>query len=245
MAETETAAAAPVDAKSSYSPEELARAIALLRDGAAKCRSLEEHFEFVMSYNGPGPFYSIKCYQLRAEVCGLMRTLQKENVRTCAELGTAAGGTLYMLTRAVADDALIISVDLPNVTWAFGNTSIKVPLFEAMARAQQRVICIRADSKRIATRVAFERALAGRLLDFLLIDGDHSHYGVKTDFEHYRHYVRPGGLIGFHDIKGGHPYRPMTGVMEFWREVKNDYQDRIEFVTHTNQSYCGIGLIRV
>lgn len=241
MAEVRTQTAATA----AYKPEELATAITRLRDGAARCRSLEEHFEFVMSYSGPGPFYAIKCYQLRAEVCALMRMLQQENVRTCAELGTAAGGTLYMLTRAVADDALIVSVDLPNMTWAFGNTSIKVPLFEAMARDRQRVVCIRSDSKRVSTRLAFERTLEGRLLDFLLIDGDHSYYGVKNDFENYRHYVKPGGLIGFHDIKGGHPHRPITGVMDFWREVKHGYPDRVEFLTHTNQIYCGIGLIRV
>ena len=35
--------------------------------------------------------------------------------------------------------------------------------------------------------------------DFVLIDGDHSYEGVKSDFLKIRPYVRSGGVICFHD----------------------------------------------
>jgi len=36
--------------------------------------------------------------------------------------------------------------------------------------------------------------------DFLFIDGDHSYEGCKADWDNYSPMVRPGGLIGFHDV---------------------------------------------
>lgn len=47
--------------------------------------------------------------------------------------------------------------------------------------------------KKVNERIPFE-------LDLLLIDGDHSRYGVMSDFIHYAPRVRRGGLILFHDI---------------------------------------------
>lgn len=39
----------------------------------------------------------------------------------------------------------------------------------------------------------------GLPLDFLLVDGDHTKEGVIRDVENWYRYVRPGGLIFFHD----------------------------------------------
>ena len=53
-------------------------------------------------------------------------------------------------------------------------------------------------------------------VDFLFIDGDHSHEGVKKDFEMYSPLVRKGGIIAFHDIV---PFGYPT-LHKFWNEVK-------------------------
>lgn len=37
-------------------------------------------------------------------------------------------------------------------------------------------------------------------IDFLLVDGDHSYAGVQGDIEHWWKYVKPGGLVFFHDV---------------------------------------------
>lgn len=36
-------------------------------------------------------------------------------------------------------------------------------------------------------------------VDLLLIDGDHSYAGVKADWEAYKHLLRPGSTVVFHD----------------------------------------------
>lgn len=38
-------------------------------------------------------------------------------------------------------------------------------------------------------------------IDFLFIDGDHTYEAAKKDFEMYAPLVKPGGIIGFHDIQ--------------------------------------------
>jgi len=40
-----------------------------------------------------------------------------------------------------------------------------------------------------------KKILAGRQVDFLFIDGDHSYEGVKKDFEMYSSLVRKGGVV--------------------------------------------------
>jgi predicted O-methyltransferase YrrM len=36
-------------------------------------------------------------------------------------------------------------------------------------------------------------------LDLLFIDGDHSYEGVKADWEAYKHFLKPGSIVVFHD----------------------------------------------
>ncbi|HOP18720.1 MAG TPA: class I SAM-dependent methyltransferase [Amphiplicatus sp.] len=43
--------------------------------------------------------------------------------------------------------------------------------------------------------------MRGEQIDLLIIDGDHSYGGVKRDFENYRPFMRPGGLILFDDYE--------------------------------------------
>jgi len=77
--------------------------------------------------------------------------------------------------------------------------------------------------------------IASRLkIDFLFLDGDHTYDGVKKDFENYSHFVRKGGLIGFHDI------HDVGGVNKFWNELKSK-QYKTEEITKT----IGTGLLYV
>ena len=45
----------------------------------------------------------------------------------------------------------------------------------------------------------------GGPLDFVLIDGDHSEAGVRSDFRLIAPWVKTGGLIAFHDLMPNHP----------------------------------------
>lgn len=53
-------------------------------------------------------------------------------------------------------------------------------------------------------------------IDILFIDGSHEYEDVKADFEAFYPFVKEGGIIALHDIKGA-----FDGVIRFWGEVIN------------------------
>jgi cephalosporin hydroxylase len=156
------------------------------------------------------------------------------------EIGTNMGGTLFLFARVAAADACLVSLDLPGGAFGGGYPDWKAPLFRSFARDRQQVHLLRMNSHDPATRERVQALLAGRRLDFLLIDGDHSYEGVKADFEQYRDFVRKGGLIACHDIVPGHEAR-VGGVARFWQEHRSLYPYR-EFVGSPVQKGFGIGV---
>lgn len=50
-----------------------------------------------------------------------------------------------------------------------------------------------------ATELRVEEILQHKKVDMLFIDGDHSEYFVRNDWTRYSRFVRPGGLVIFHD----------------------------------------------
>ncbi len=91
--------------------------------------------------------------------------------------------------------------------------------------------------------ILFKTAIGDEKLDFLFIDGDHSYEGVRNDYVMYSPFVRPGGIIAFHDV-ALHP--PVTGseVHVFWNELKQGKTYR-EFIERGDQGWGGIGIIFV
>ncbi len=87
------------------------------------------------------------------------------------------------------------------------------------------------------------RELNGQKVDFLFIDGDHTERGVARDYQDYREFVRPGGIIAFHDIIENQPL-PGNQVYHFWKQVKAS-QNVEEFIDDPRQCGFGIGIIRV
>ena len=80
-------------------------------------------------------------------------------------------------------------------------------------------------------------------MEFLFIDGDHSYEGVKDDFSKYAKFVKPGGIVAFHDIVPGPPEN-VGGVPKFWGEIRQNFR-HVEIVEDWNQGGCGIGVIYV
>lgn len=177
--------------------------------------------------------------QKRSELQGLVDRVADLGARGVLEIGTAHGGTLFALTHAAGDDAILVSVDLPRE----GYRRTRAPLYRSFARERQQVRLVRADSHRTETVEAVRSALDARPVDFLLIDGDHSYDGVRRDYELYTPLVREGGLIAFHDIVEGAPEN-VGGVPRFWREVRALAADTEELVEDPAQGGLGIGLLR-
>jgi hypothetical protein len=87
-------------------------ALRKLHDGRRRVDSLSELYEFVNGFNYRG--ITITSWQKKAEIVDLLRLLERARPRRVAEIGTANGGTLFMLTQIAAPDATIVSVDLPG-----------------------------------------------------------------------------------------------------------------------------------
>ena len=64
----------------------------------------------------------------------------------------------------------------------------------------QKIVLIRDDSHKIETHDRVKNALMNQKIDVAFIDGEHSYLGVKKDYDMYKEFVRPGGIMVFHDI---------------------------------------------
>lgn len=212
-----------------------------LRLEARRPRNVDESLEFAFGFSVGE--VTIAPTQIRSEIRALLRLLETQPPRRVLEIGTARGGTLFLLSRVATDDASLASVDLPGGEFGGGYDRIWIPLLKALPRGRQTLKLIRADSHDPRTHEETRRWLGGEPLDCLLIDGDHRFEGVRRDFLMYGPLVRPGGMIAIHDIVPG-PEDRVGGVAKFWRVVKKTYQTR-ELVDDWGQGGWGIGVVEV
>lgn len=179
--------------------------------------------------------------QIPSEIEALLRRVRALRPRTVLEIGTYQGGTLFLLATIADDDALLLSVDLPQGRFGGGYTRRRRKLYRSFSRSRQRIELLQRDSHDRETQETVERMVAARGVDVLLIDGDHSYDGVKSDFLAYSRLVRSGGLIIFHDIVPG-PEENVGGVPQFWKELKASGPVE-EIVEDWDQGGFGLGLL--
>jgi FkbM family methyltransferase len=127
------------------------------------------------------------------------------------EIGCDAGGTLFAW-RQVCDEVLGITLaDNSHATAGQG-----LPLTSHGATVHV------GDSHDPDTLRWLTGQLAGRQIDALIIDGDHTAEGVRTDLAMYGPLVRPGGLILLHDIASVDDSR--AEVWKVWPELAERFQ---------------------
>jgi predicted O-methyltransferase YrrM len=216
-----------------------------LQEAAAERPEVDAWIDLVKAFNYAG--ISVQSWQIPSEIAGLLRKLEAEPPHTVLEIGTANGGTLFLLTRVAAPDALLISVDLRRGQFGGGYPAWRAPLYRSFAGEAQRVELVVGDSHEPRTGQRVRRLLDGRALDLLFIDGDHSYEGVRQDFADYAPLVRSGGLIAFHDIVPSGPgkHGDPGGVPTFWSELKTTHSDVTELVEDWEWGSCGIGVVRL
>jgi len=223
--------------KDLYRPWMVPSASRALRAAAANPVGVEETVKFAFRFRHYGIRFTPS--QVRSEITQFLELLSRRPPATVLEIGTYKGGTFFLFARVAADDALVVSLDLP----CGQNDSYPVwreRLYRGFARDRQRLKIIRDNSHDPRTMEKIHQLLDGRRLELLFIDGDHSYQGVKADFEMYSPLVSPEGVIAFHDIVPG----PSSGgVPQFWQELK---QTRLatEFVADWKQGGFGIGMIQ-
>jgi predicted O-methyltransferase YrrM len=217
------------------------RASVQLRQEANRCNTIMDYVDLASNFLW-GNFIDIVPIQVRSEVIELLQILAEERPLRVLEIGTAKGGMLFLLAKISNPEAVIISIDLPMGKFAGGwYPDWKMPLYRSFAQHQQKICLVREDSHSSLTLQRIERILNGRMIDFLLIDGDHSYEGVKMDFLKYNPLVHKGGIIAFHDICSG-PKEMVGGVPRFWNEIKSCYKYQ-EIIGSLGQNGLGIGVI--
>lgn len=179
--------------------------------------------------------------QVSSEILLLMELVASAKPKTVLEIGTANGGTLFLLARSAPSDAHLISLDLPAGEFGGGYSPIRIPLYKSFARKAQRVSLIRGNSHAAESFQRVKSLLNGNRLDFLLIDGDHTYDGVRQDFELYAPLVRQGGIVALHDV-AKHPAGHNCDVDRFWAELKAKYRT-CEFIENSAQGWAGIGVV--
>ncbi len=207
-----------------------------LRVWLAWPRTLEACVDFAFSFRQFRPIW-----QVRPELELFLAEVEQVRPRAIIEIGSAGGGSSFLLASTMAEDGLLVCVDLPMGSFTGVVPSARTRLWRAFAKKGRRVELLETDSHDQATLDRVRALLAGRPVDVLVIDGDHTYAGVKSDYEMYRPLVRDGGIVAFHDIVPGLE-SAVGGVPRFWREVKPP--DAEEFVQDWGQGRCGFGVIR-
>lgn len=179
--------------------------------------------------------------QVACEVCALVERLRRDAPVIAGEIGTRDGGNSFLFMHAIPSLRHYLGMDLQVRNRA---------KLRYLVREGLHADFMDADSHDSLTVAKVERWLSGRRFDFLFIDGDHRYEGVRRDFLDYRRFVRPHGLIVFHDISHGNVLaeedrgvQPWAGgVPRFWNEIRGQY-DHAEFVEDRHQHGFGIGVI--
>ena len=193
-----------------------------------------------LAMNAAGGF--LRPMQQPAEIAELVRVVRERAPRHVLEIGTARGGTLFLLSESAADDAHLVSLDLPRGRNGGGYPAWKAPIYESFARGQRRITLVRANSHDPSSRDLVARHAGPQGFDLIMIDADHSYAGVKTDFELYAPLLAPGGMIVMHDILPNR-FDAEIDVAPFWGEVKARYPHTREIVADPQQGVFGIGLV--
>jgi cephalosporin hydroxylase len=182
----------------------------------------------------------LETIQVRSELQRFAAIIADLKPNTLLEIGSNKGGTLLVLSRLAAADALVVSLDLPGGDFGGGYKDYHVPIFKRFTHGNQQMHLVRGDSHSAQMETAVREVVGSRKLDLLFIDGDHTYEGVKRDFETYSTLVRPGGVIAFHDIAENK--METCQVSRFWQEIKSRYRHE-EIVESASQGWAGIGIL--
>jgi cephalosporin hydroxylase len=201
----------------------------------SKPHSLEEVVDWAMNFGGNG-YMRVKTLQIPAEITRLAQAVRALEPRIILEIGTASGGTSLIWSHLAAER--VITCDLNKMKY-------QTPLFTRFPPPESkcRVTLLSGDSHSPAFKARVACELNGAKADFLFIDGDHTEQGVTADYNGYKEFVRPGGLIGFHDIVEKQPL-PTNQVFYLWQKLRQ-LGEVEEFINDANQRGFGIGVMHV
>ena len=129
-----------------------------------------------------------------AYLFGIVRQMQ---ARKIVEIGRFKGGTTLIMAAAMGNQGILWSIDLAlKESYMNPARSWDAMLRDALdAFGLSNVEFLIGDSRTIEVNFGGE-------VDLVVIDGDHSYEGVRSDFDRFGRRVRPGGAVLFDDAAG-------------------------------------------
>jgi predicted O-methyltransferase YrrM len=216
-------------------PINAVQAFGKLRRFHRQKKTLEETVALALSFGGHG-YFKVKTMQVTSEITALARAVERLKPKIILEIGTAYGGTLLIWSQLASERVITCDIESKRIE------SVLYTAFPPPG-SPCRVTLLSGDSHSPDFKKRVEQELAGSKADFLFIDGDHTEGGVAADYRDYREFVRPGGIIAFHDIVEKQ-HLTSNQVYHFWKKIKHEVRSE-EFIHDRNQTGYGIGIIRV
>ena len=216
-----------------------------LKDLSAKSKNVEEIVDLCFNFRySLSNIPTLLCHEInltpfqnKSEIIEFLKLIDAIQPKIILEIGTAMGGTLFLISRFASFNAILISIDL--LRGKIGDKNLA--FIKSIAQKEQKIVLIRDNSHNLLTFQKIKKILKNKKVEVLFIDGDHTYEGVKKDFEIYKSLIKSGGLICFHDIVPGSNDK-VGGVPDFWKEIREEYNTR-EIVEDWNQEGFGIGII--
>lgn len=140
------------------------------------------------------------------ELAEAVAVVEAVSPQVVVEIGCDAGGTLWAWGQVAPT---VFGITLEDNSAPTGGQCYDLDPHGATV--------LRGDSHDPASLAWLVEQLAGRPVDVLVIDGDHSYDGVRADFETFSPLVRAGGLVLVHDVLN--PWDARVDVPRWWAEV--------------------------
>ena len=185
------------------------------------------------------PTAPVQANQLEAEFCELLKMFEELSLERALEIGVFVGGSLYQWIKRMKK-GMVVALDAPGRSWGMPHSDSQEEWLNWGKIYGIRVFPVLADSHDPYT-VSIVHNFAP--FDFMFIDGDHSYEGVRADWINYRHMIRKGGIMAFHDILPD-PSDQGIEVWRLWQEIAGTgkYETR-ELLSYEGQQVKGIGVI--
>lgn len=188
----------------------------------------------------------VEMFQSGYEFNPLLEQYKTLKARNVVEIGSLFGGTLWHWLQSIEPGGKVSVVDM-LVSPADGRYQQQYQchntLWYEWAKAANTNLWVseQASNSKFVIDAIHER-YRNDPVDFMFIDGDHHYESVKNDFENYIDLVRPGGIVGFHDIAIPMDHPHYGGVKKFWEELKTQYKTE-EYIEIPN--WWGVGILHV
>jgi len=177
----------------------------------------------------------VKSWQYPCQFSGYLLYLANKNVTNYLEIGVRHGGTFIITCEYLnrfADLGRMVAID-----------PLESPVVNAYRALQPRVLYITELSHAAGARQIIQSCD----WDHVLIDGDHSFEGCRTDFDLVKDRAR---RVALHDIVSF----TTPGVVSMWRTIRSvtpsrrlfeQTQQYSEVVQKTHQPIMGIGVVEM